>query len=109
MSERRELRRAKAPVHVEPQVFDLLVYLVNNRDRVVRRNDLMASVWGGRNVSDSTLTSRIYAVRNAVGDHGEDKKLVRTIARKGFQLCRRELPHAARRRRAGAFYQSAAK
>jgi TolB-like protein len=84
--ERRELRRAKAPVHVEPQVFDLLVYLVNNRDRVVSKDDLIASVWGGRIVSDSTLTSRINAVRNAVGDSGEDKKLIRTIARKGFRF-----------------------
>src|SRR3984885_7682007 len=84
--ERRELRRAKAPVHVEPQVFALLVYLVNNRDRVVSKDDLIASVWGGRIVSDSTLTSRINAVRNAVGDSGEDKKLIRTIARKGFRF-----------------------
>ena len=84
--ERRELRRAKTPVHVEPQVFDLLVYLVNNRDRVVSKDDLIASVWGGRIVSDSTLTSRINAVRNAVGDSGEDKKLIRTIARKGFRF-----------------------
>ena len=84
--ERRELRRAKAPVHVEPQVFDLLVYLVNNRDRVVSKDDLIASVWGGRIVSDSTLTSRINAVRNAVGDSGKDKKLIRTIARKGFRF-----------------------
>jgi TolB-like protein len=84
--ERRELRRAKTPVHVEPQVFDLLVYLVNNRDRVVSKDDLIASVWGGRIVSDSTLTSRINAVRNAVGDSGEEKKLIRTIARKGFRF-----------------------
>src|SRR5580658_5577559 len=84
--ERRELRRAETPVHVEPQVFDLLVYLVNNRDRVVSKDDLIASVWGGRIVSDSTLTSRINAVRNAVGDCGEDKKLIRTIARKGFRF-----------------------
>jgi TolB-like protein len=84
--ERRELRRAKTPVHVEPQVFDLLVYLVNNRDRVVSKDDLIASVWGGRIVSDSTLTSRINAARNAVGDSGEDKKLIRTIARKGFRF-----------------------
>ena len=84
--ERRELRRAKTPVHVEPQVFDLLVYLVNNRDRVVSKDDLIASVWGGRIVSDSTLTSRINAVRNAVGDSGEDKQLIRTIARKGFRF-----------------------
>src|SRR5271154_1721889 len=77
---------AKAPVHVEPQVFDLLVYLVKNRDRVVSKEDLIASVWGGRIVSDSTLTSRINAARNAVGDSGEDKKLIRTIARKGLRF-----------------------
>ena len=84
--ERRELRRAKTPVHVEPQVFDLLVYLVRNRDRVVSKDDLIASVWGGRSVSDSTLTSRINAARNAVGDSGADKKLIRTIARKGLRF-----------------------
>jgi len=84
--ERRELRRAKSLVHVEPQVFDLLVYLVQNRDRVVSKEDLIASVWGGRIVSDSTLTSRINAARNAVGDSGEEKKLIRTIARKGLRF-----------------------
>jgi TolB-like protein len=84
--ERRELRRATAPVHVEPQVFDLLVYLVQNRDRVVSKDDLIASVWGGRIVSDSTLTSRINAARNAIGDSGGDKKLIRTIARKGLRF-----------------------
>jgi TolB-like protein/cytochrome c-type biogenesis protein CcmH/NrfG len=84
--ERRELRRAKSPVHVEPQVFDLLVYLVQNRDRVVSKDDLIASVWGGRSVSDSTLTSRINAARNAVGDSGAEKKLIRTIARKGLRF-----------------------
>jgi TolB-like protein len=84
--ERRELRRAKTPVHVEPQVFDLLVYLVQNRDRVVSKDDLIASVWGGRSVSDSTLTSRINAARNAVGDSGAVKKLIRTIARKGLRF-----------------------
>jgi TolB-like protein len=84
--ERRELRRAKTPIHVEPQVFDLLVYLVQNRDRVVSKDDLIASVWGGRSVSDSTLTSRINAARNAVGDSGAEKKLIRTIARKGLRF-----------------------
>ena len=84
--ERRELRRAETLVHVEPQVFDLLVYLVENRDRVVSKDDLIASVWGGRIVSDSTLTSRINAARNAVGDSGRDKKLIRTIARKGLRF-----------------------
>src|ERR1700690_4267103 len=85
-TDRRELRRGVEAIAVEPQVFDLLVYLVNNRDRVVSKDDLIASVWGGRIVSDSTLTSRINAVRNAVGDTGGDKKLIRTIARKGFRF-----------------------
>src|ERR1700722_15130561 len=84
--ERRELRRAKTPVHVEPQVFDLLVYLVQNRDRVVSKDDLLASIWGGRIVSDSTLTSRINAARKAVGDSGDAQKLIRTIARKGIRF-----------------------
>ncbi len=84
--ERRELRRAKRRVHVEPQVFDLLVYLVQNRDRVVSKDDLIASVWGGRIVSDSTLTSRINAARTAIGDTGEDQRLIRTIARKGIRF-----------------------
>jgi TolB-like protein/cytochrome c-type biogenesis protein CcmH/NrfG len=84
--DRRELRRAKRPVHVQPQVFDLLVYLVQNRDRVVSKDDLIASVWSGRIVSESTLTSRINAARKAVGDNGEDQKLIRTIPRKGLRF-----------------------
>jgi TolB-like protein len=67
-------------------VFDLLVYLVENRDRVVSKDDLLASIWGGRIVSDSTLTSRINAARKAVGDNGNEQKLIRTIARKGFRF-----------------------
>ena len=85
-TDRRELRRGCDPVAVEPQVFDLLVYLVQNRDRVVSKDDLIASVWGGRIVSDSTLTSRINAARKAVGDSGEEQKLIRTIARKGLRF-----------------------
>jgi TolB-like protein/cytochrome c-type biogenesis protein CcmH/NrfG len=84
--DRRELRRGAIAVHVEPQVFDLLVYLVENRDRVVSKDDLIAFVWGGRIVSDSTLTSRINAARSAVGDSGEGQKLIRTIPRKGLRF-----------------------
>jgi DNA-binding winged helix-turn-helix (wHTH) protein/pimeloyl-ACP methyl ester carboxylesterase len=84
--ERRELRTHGAAVPVEPQVFDLLVYLIENRDRVVSKDDLIASVWSGRIVSDSTLDSRINAVRKALGDSGEHQRLVRTIARKGFRF-----------------------
>ena len=82
----RELRRGEELVAVEPQVFDLLIYLVQNCDRVVSKDDLIASVWGGRIVSDSTLTSRINAARKAVGDSGRKQKLIRTIARKGLRF-----------------------
>jgi TolB-like protein len=83
---RRELRRGAEPIAVEPQVFDLLVYLLENRDRVVSKDDLIASVWNGRIVSESTLTSRINAARKAVGDSGNEQKLVRTIAKKGVRF-----------------------
>lgn len=83
---RRELRCGAEPVALEPQVFDLLVYLVQNRERVVSKDDLIASVWAGRAVSDSTLTSRINAARKAVGDNGQSQKLIRTIARKGLRF-----------------------
>jgi TolB-like protein len=85
-TDRRELCRGSEPIAVEPQVFDLLIYLVQNRDHVVSKDDLIASVWGGRIVSDSTLTSRINAARKAIGDSGEDQRLIRTIARKGLRF-----------------------
>jgi TolB-like protein len=85
-TDRRELRRGADTIAVEPQVFDLLVYLIENRDRVVSKDDLIASVWCNRIVSDSTLTSRINAARKAVGDSGEEQKLIRTIARKGLRF-----------------------
>jgi DNA-binding winged helix-turn-helix (wHTH) protein len=85
-TDRRELRRGDDVVAVVPQVFVLLVYLVQNRDRVVSKDDLIAAVWRNRIVSDSTLTSRINAARKAVGDSGEDQKLIRTIPRKGLRF-----------------------
>jgi DNA-binding winged helix-turn-helix (wHTH) protein/pimeloyl-ACP methyl ester carboxylesterase len=84
--DRRELRSGSELIAMEPQVFDLLVYLVQNRDRVVSKDDLFAAVWHGRIVSESTLTSRINAVRHAVGDSGEQQSVIRTIARKGFRF-----------------------
>ena len=78
---RRELSRSGQRVALEPQVFDLIVYLIRNRDRVVSKDDLIAGVWDGRIVSDSTLTSRINAARKAVGDSGEKQDTIRTIAR----------------------------
>jgi len=85
-TDRRELHRGSTPVAVEPQVFDLLKYLVENRDRVVSKDDLIASVWVGRNVSDSTLSSRINAARRAIGDNGDEQKLIRTIPRRGVRF-----------------------
>jgi TolB-like protein len=101
-TDRRELSRGSERIAVEPQVFDLLVYLVQNRDRVVSKGDLIASVWGGRIVSDSTLTSRINAARKAVGDSGESQTLIRTIARKGLRFVGdvQTTPHAAEASRA---------
>src|SRR5579883_2314902 len=85
-TDRHELHRGSEFVAVEPQVFDLLTYLLQNCDRVVTKDDLIASVWGGRIVSESTLTSRINAARRAVGDSGEEQKVIRTIARKGLRF-----------------------
>jgi TolB-like protein/cytochrome c-type biogenesis protein CcmH/NrfG len=83
---RQELSCGGEDVPIEPQVFNLLQYLVENRDRVVSKDDLFDKIWEGRIVSESTLTSRINAVRKAVGDSGRDQRLVRTIARKGFRF-----------------------
>ena len=83
---RRELKRRGEAVALEPQVFDLLVYLLENRDRVVSRDDLIAAVWNGRVVSESTLASRINAARQALGDSGEAQRLIKTIQRKGVRF-----------------------
>ncbi|WP_395712214.1 winged helix-turn-helix domain-containing tetratricopeptide repeat protein [Reyranella sp.] len=83
---RRELTRGAERLEIEPQVFDLLAFLVQNRDRVVSKDDLIAAIWQGRVVSESTLTSRINAARKAVGDNGQDQRLIRTLARKGFRF-----------------------
>ena len=82
----RELRRDGELVAMQPQVFDLLVHLLKHRDHVVSRDDLIALVWGGRIVSDSTLDSRINAARNAIGDSGKEQRLIRTIPRKGLRF-----------------------
>ena len=81
---RRELRRGDTVVSVQPQVFDLLEYLIRNRGRVVSRDDLLDAIWGGRIVSESTLATRINAARSAIGDDGESQRLIRTLPRKGI-------------------------
>jgi Transcriptional regulatory protein, C terminal len=75
-ADRRELRRGAELIAVEPQVFDLLLYLVQNRNRMVTKDDVIAGVWGGRIVSDSTLASRVNAARKAALDEARDRDAV---------------------------------
>lgn len=84
--DRRELRRSAKPVHVQPQVFDLLVYMVTYRDRVISRDEMVEAVWKGRSVSDVTLNSRVNAARHAIGDDGKRQALIRTVPRRGFRF-----------------------
>jgi TolB-like protein/Tfp pilus assembly protein PilF len=83
---RRELRKGDILQAVEPQVFDLLQYLIANRDRVVSRDEMFAAIWKGRIVSDSALSSRINAARTALGDSGDKQRLIRTLLRKGVRF-----------------------
>ena len=85
-ADRRELRRGNALVAVEPQVFDLLVHLVRHRDRVVSKDELLAAIWHGRIVSESALFNRINAARGALGDTGEEQRLIKTLPRKGLRF-----------------------
>src|SRR5260221_1506551 len=83
---RHELRRGGTVLAVEPQVFDLLAYLLQTRQRVVSPEDLRGAVWAGRIVSESTLRTRINAARTAIGDDGDQQRLIRTLSRKGFRF-----------------------
>ena len=82
----RELHRGAEVVSVTPQVFDLLEYLIRNRERVVSKDDLIRAVWNGRFVSDAALTTRLNAARGAIGDTGEKQHLIKTLPRKGFRF-----------------------
>jgi TolB-like protein/Flp pilus assembly protein TadD len=82
----RELRRDRELLSVEPRVFDLLSFLIVNRERVVSKDDLIAGVWNGRIVSDAAMTTCLNAARTAIGDSGEDQRLIKTLPRKGFRF-----------------------
>jgi DNA-binding winged helix-turn-helix (wHTH) protein len=84
--ERRELRAGGNAVAIEPQVFDLLVHLIRHREHVVSRDELIESIWGGRIVSESALSTRINAVRGAIGDSGIEQRLIKTLPRKGVRF-----------------------
>jgi adenylate cyclase len=85
-TDRRELRRGAELVAVPPQVFDLLDYLIRNREHVVSKDDLIEAVWKGRIVSETALTTRLNAARSAIGDTGEEQRLIKTLPRKGFRF-----------------------
>ncbi len=81
-----EIRRAGGPVPVEPQVFDVLAYLLTHRERMVPKTELLDEIWGDRFVSESALTSRIKAARRAVGDNGRDQRIIRTVHGRGYRF-----------------------
>ncbi len=81
-----ELWRGGELVPVEPQVFDVLAYLVEHRDRLVLKTELLDEVWGDRFVSESTLTSRIKPARRAVGDNGREQRIIRTVHGRGYRF-----------------------
>jgi adenylate cyclase len=85
-ADKRELHRGGNAISVTPQVFDLLLYLVRNRQRVASKDDLIAAIWEGRIVSDAALTTRINVARGAIGDNGEEQRLLKTLPRKGFRF-----------------------
>ncbi|RZN10801.1 hypothetical protein CWO91_11405 [Bradyrhizobium genosp. SA-3] len=85
-TDRRELHRGADVVSVAPQVFDLLDYLIRNRERVVSKDDLIRAVWNGRSVSDAALTTRLNVARSAIGDSGDKQRLIKTLPRKGFRF-----------------------
>ena len=85
-TDRRELHRGADVVPVAPQVFDLLEHLIRNRERVVSKDDLINAIWDGRSVSDAALTTRLNAARTAIGDSGEEQRLIKTLPRKGFRF-----------------------
>lgn len=85
-TERRELRRGPDVVPTAPQVLDLLEYLIRSRERVVSKDDLVNAIWNGRIVSDAALTTRLNAVRRAIGDSGQQQRLIKTFPRKGIRF-----------------------
>jgi len=85
-TDRRELYRGADVVSVAPQAFDLLEYLIRNREHVVSKDDLINAIWNGRIVSDAALTTRLNAARNVIGDTGEEQRLIKTLPRKGFRF-----------------------
>lgn len=85
-TEKLELRGDGGVIAMEPQVFALLAYLVENRERVVSKDEIVAKIWNGRVVSDSAVSSRIKSARQALGDDGASQRFIRTAHRVGFRF-----------------------
>jgi TolB-like protein/Flp pilus assembly protein TadD len=83
-TDRRDLRGVAGVIHVEPQVFDLMLYFARNANRVISKDELIEQIWQGRAISDAALNSRINATRRAIGDTGKRQTFIRTIQRRGF-------------------------
>jgi predicted ATPase len=81
-----ELRSDRGPIRLEPQVFDVLAFLIKNRDRVVSKEELFEGVWGDRIVTESALSSRLKAARKAIGDSGREQRLIRTLHGRGYRF-----------------------
>ena len=84
--QRYELRYAGKLVKLEPQVFDVLAYLIQHHDRVVSKDELLEQLWPGRVVSETTLTSRLMAARRAVGDRGREQRVIQTLHGRGYRF-----------------------
>lgn len=85
-TQRYELRRGGVTCHVEPQVLDLLVHLVTNRDRLVTKDEIHETIWKGRVVSESSLSARISAARRVLGENGSEDGYIQTVFRRGFRF-----------------------
>ncbi len=83
---RHEVRRAGESVHIEPQVFDLIVHLMRNRDRIVSKDELIETIWNGRIISEAALSSRVNGARRVLGDNGNDQVFIRTLHKRGFRF-----------------------
>lgn len=84
--DRAELIGPDGAIRIERLPFDLLIYLIENRERVVSHDELTENIWGGRIVSDSTIATAVKQVRKAVGDNGTDQAIIRTVHRRGFRF-----------------------
>ena len=85
-SRKRTLSRADSPVSLTPKAFDVLLFLAQNPNRLVTKEELLQAVWGDTFVEEGNLTQYIYYLRKALGDNSEDARLIVTIARKGYQF-----------------------